>query len=164
MIECLSRQQRRDELNALGLKRMAPKDRKKVASSSSTSPVLNKSISIPQTECLDKAGKSHFFIRVGEVENLYKTTKPSKITTVTKTRGVYDRISIDLHGYTKDEALCKLDECLPQWIDMAMKSNYPFVVLVTIVCGKGSQVLSEVVETWIKMNKKVSNAPKSNFD
>ena len=151
---------KRDELNALKLKRTAPKARKKT-SSSTTSSVLNESNSFTQTECLDKAGKSHLFVRVGEVENLYKTTKPSKITTVTKTRGVDDRISIDLHGYTKDEALCKLDECLPQWIDMAMKSNYPFVVSVTIVCGKGSQVLSEVVETWIKKNKKVANAPKS---
>ena len=133
-----------------------------MASSSSTSSVLNKSISTPQTDNLEgKAGKSHFNVRVGEVENLYKTTKPSKITTVTKTRCVDDRISIDLHGCTKDEALRKLDECLPQWIDMAMKSNYPFVVSVTIVCGKGSQVLSEVVETWIKKNKKVANAPKS---
>jgi hypothetical protein len=43
---------------------------------------------------------------------------------------------------------------------MAMKSDYPFVVSVTIVCGKGSQVLSEAVGAWIKKNKKVANAPK----
>ena len=154
---------KRDELNALNLKRTAPKDRKKVASSSSsTSSASNESINIPQTDypgC--KAGKSHFYVRVGEVENLYKTSKPSKISTVAKTRSVDDGISIDLHGYTKDEALHKLDDCLPQWVDMAMTSNYPFVVSVTIVCGKGSQVLSECVETWIKKNKKAANAPKS---
>ena len=69
--------------------------------------------------------------------------------------------TLDLHGYTREEALHKLDEALKTWVDNAMRGQYPFVKQATIVCGCGSQVLSETVDEWIKTNKKVSNAPKS---
>ena len=59
------------------------------------------------------------------------------------------------------EALHRLDEGLPAWIDTAMRSDYPFVIPVDIICGGGSQILSEVVETWIRKNRQVANRPKS---
>ena len=42
-----------------------------------------------------------------------------------------------------------------------MRGEYPFVVLVKIVYGGGSQILAEAVAGWIKQNKQVANAPKS---
>ena len=144
----------REKLNAMNLERTAPKKRAKVAKSVPDSELIDN----PHTDGLGgMAGKSHFLIRVsGEVENLYKTTKPSK-----NVSGSKQHVELDLHGFTKDEALSKLDECLPQWVDAAYKGKYPWVMTVMIVCGKGSQILSEAVENWIKQNKKVANAPKS---
>lgn len=60
----------------------------------------------------------------------------------------------------KAEALDKVNECLPQWVDAAMKGEYPWVIPVTIVCGGGHQILSEVVDTWIRENENVPNAPR----
>ncbi|KAL3786721.1 hypothetical protein ACHAWO_013708 [Cyclotella atomus] len=40
----------------------------------------------------------------------------------------------------------------------------PFVIRVKIVCGKGSHVLCEEVERWIKREKNVSNAPKTKYE
>ena len=68
---------------------------------------------------------------------------------------------IDLHGLTKKQALSKLNESLPVWSEIAMKGAYPFVIQVKIVCGGGSQVLSEAVQDWIRQNKNGANAPKS---
>ena len=67
---------------------------------------------------------------------------------------------IDLHGCTKDQALSKLDEALVDWVDTAMKGEYPWVMPVEIGCGGGNQILSEVVEGWIRARKNVANAPK----
>jgi len=103
-----------------------------------------------------KAGKSHYAIQVGEVSNLYKTTKPNQISSSIDS----SKHTLDLHGYTHAEALAKLDESLQVWNDAAMRGSYPFVQPAVIVCGCGNQVLSEVVEKWIKVNDNVSNAPK----
>ena len=61
---------------------------------------------------------------------------------------------------SKNEAVSKLDEHLPHWIDVAMRGSYPFVFPVKIICGKGSQTLSEAVAEWIRKKNEVSNAPK----
>lgn len=105
-----------------------------------------------------KAGKSHYKVQVGEVQNLYKTTKPSDM--VPHYHSSNQSLTLDLHGYTRDEALVKLDESLKVWVDTAMHGSYPFVRPATIVCGCGNQVLSETVQEWIRANNKVSNAPK----
>ena len=68
---------------------------------------------------------------------------------------------IDLHGLTKEESLNKLNECLPSWIEIAIKRSYPWVISVKIVCGGGSQILAEAVENWIKQDDRVSNASKN---
>ena len=101
-----------------------------------------------------KAGKSHFNIQVGEVSNLYKTSKASHYT-------LGSLPTLDLHGYSSEEALKKLDYSLKVWVEMAMHESYPFILQAEIVCGCGSQTLSEVVDTWIRSNKDVCNAPKN---
>jgi len=106
-----------------------------------------------------KAGKTQFIIQVGEVSNLYKTTKPSSAGRGRR----QDDIMIDLHGLTAEEAVHRLDNSLPSWIETAMKGTYPFVIPVKIVCGGGSQILAEVVENWIKQNDHVANAPKNMY-
>ena len=148
---------KREKLNVMHLEGTAPKERKKASKST----LVPKPINNPPTGGLGgKAGKSHFLIRVGDVENLYKTSKPKN--TVHSSKKFPDEMNtIDIHGCTKDEALLKLDERLPKWVDTAMKGEYPWVIPVKIVCGGGSQILSEVVETWIRQNEEVSNAPKN---
>ena len=106
-----------------------------------------------------KAGKTQFIIQVGEVSNLYKTTKSSSAGRGRR----QDDIMIDLHGLTAEEAVYKLEKHLPTWIETAMKGTYPFVIPVKIVCGGGSQILAEVVENWIKQNDNVANAPKNMY-
>jgi DNA-nicking Smr family endonuclease len=90
---------------------------------------------------------------VGDVGSLYKTQKSSSHIPG-------NTPALDLHGHTKDEALATLDENLNGWVETAMQGSYPFVIQVKIICGCGSQTLSEVVEKWIKSKSNVSNAPK----
>ena len=81
---------------------------------------------------------------------MYKTTKPSK-----KSGNSHGRLPVlDLHGYTKNEALIKL-------VDTAMQGHHPWVIEVQIICGAENQILSEVVETWMRQNKTVCNASKN---
>jgi len=146
----------RQRLNAMNLERTMPKQR--------TSPSKAKPVEVVDSPLDDgqvggKAGKTQFIIQVGEVSNLYKTTKPSS-----SPRGRrQDDTLIDLHGLTAEEAVCRLDKQLPSWIETAMKGTYPFVIPVKIVCGGGSQILAEVVENWIRQNDHVANAPKNMY-
>lgn len=143
-------QEIRRRLNNLLIERSQPKNK----SARRHSKVSSQSwLDMPCYECQrGKAGKSHFHVNVGEVGNLYKTKKVSPYAGHVA--------SLDLHGYTRDEALEKLDSSLKTWVDIAMRGSYPFVIPVTIICGGGGQVLSEVVEEWIKSKSNVSNAPK----
>ena len=88
---------------------------------------------------------------MGEVPNLYKTTKPAAMRrrSSNQTR-CDDNIMIDLHGLTKEDVL-----------NIAMKGSYPWVIPVKIVRGGGSQMLVKTVENWIKQNENVLNAPKN---
>ena len=141
----------RQQLNDRSIQRSKPKRR---STTSRQAPVVVQHINNFGSEGLGgKAGKVLFNVNVGQVENLYKTRK---------TVASYNRsaLYIDLHGHTKEQAETKLDECLPEWIDIAMRGEYPFVIPVTIVCGGGAQVLSETVERWIKENDGIANAPK----
>lgn len=122
----------------------------------------NKEPNFPSTlECSQslggKAGKSCFFIQVGEVKNLYKTTKPSALASHSSMHALLP--TLDLHGSTRAEALAKLDESLEVWVESAMRGGYPFVRPGAIVCGCGDQILSETVQDWIRSNDRVSNAP-----
>ena len=145
----------RQRLNNLHLERSEAK----VRSTRKKVPIQTMANLLPSEGLEDKAVTSQFMVHIGEVSNLYKSTKPSK----KKHHGRQQQggsLSIDLHGMSRDTALQMLDEQLPKWIDIAMHGEYPFVVRVSIVVGKGSQTLSEAVEGWIKENERVANVPK----
>ena len=65
-----------------------------------------------------KAGRTFFPVLVGPEEFLYKSSKSSQ-------QGQASTQKIDLHGYSKVEALQQLDAALPNWMDAAMKSEHP---------------------------------------
>jgi hypothetical protein len=148
----------RQELNDLSIQRCKPKSRRLTTTTTSRPDLVVEPKDTPGTDGLgSKAGKVCFHVNVGQVENLYKTSK--SVTLLSSSSRSTKLPSLDLHGYTKQEALSKLEECLPEWKDTAMKGEYPFVLPVTIVCGGGAQILSETVERWIKEKDGVANAP-----
>ncbi|KAL9187952.1 hypothetical protein ACHAXT_006330 [Thalassiosira profunda] len=140
----------RNRLNDLTIHKSAPKARK--PSSRLQSQPQDAAVSLPMVDAASgKAGKVAYPILVGEVSCLYKTNKLSvKRATV-----------LDLHGLSKDEALAKLNERLPIWVDTAMRGEHPWVIPVDIVCGGGSQILSDVVRGWIRSTRQVANRPKN---
>ena len=91
---------------------------------------------LPSSGIGGKAGKPVFNIHVGEVSNLYKTTKPSQKGTSVCTP--VSSTTLNLHGFTQEEALQKLNELLITWVDAAMRGSYPFVIPAKIVCGCGN--------------------------
>ena len=147
----------RQRLNALNLERTKPKQKRIQSKTTDAVEVVDNPLGDDQLG--GKAGKTQFIIQVGEVSNLYKTTKPSSADRSRR----QDDVMIDLHGLTAEEAVYRLDKSLPSWIETAMKGTYPFVIPVKIVCGGGSQILAEVVENWIKQNDHVANAPKNMY-
>mmetsp|Transcript_35399 Transcript_35399/g.74725 ORF Transcript_35399/g.74725 Transcript_35399/m.74725 type:complete len:533 (+) Transcript_35399:86-1684(+) len=148
----------RQRLNNLVIERSQPKGKSKCSHTSKSKPALPSISKNPFKEGLGgKAGKSHFLVQIGEVQNLYKTTKASCASHYYTHKATP---TLDLHGCTKEEALVKLDDSLKLWVDAAMQGSYPFVQPAVIVCGCGNQILSEVVESWIREKKNVANAPK----
>jgi len=140
----------RNRLNDLTIKKSAPKVRRPKSARKKIEPAPA-SLSLPADDSLGgKAGKIAYSILVGEGSNLYNTSK-------SLSRGT---IIIDLHGYSRDEALIKLDESLPVWVNSAMRGEYPWIIPVDIICGGGNQFLSEVVHNWIRANHQVANRPK----
>ena len=147
----------RQRLNNLLLVRSKPKSKsvKKRCKSTSLDPLPLELMSSSSSEGLGgKAGKTHYNVLVGDVSNLYKTRKGS--SSIQR-----QQRQLDLHGMRQEQALDALDKNLPAWYNTAMSGSYPFVVPVEIVCGGGAQILSEVVELWIKRNDQVANAPQA---
>jgi len=141
----------RQQLNCSMLKRQSSKIKKLRPRSKSPDSVAF--VPNPASDGLGgKAGKTSYQINVGVNDNLYSTSKNQGRRRSSAT--------IDLHGFTKSEATDKLDEVLPSLVDEAARGSYPFVISANIVCGGGSQELSETVATWIKKTKRVANAPK----
>jgi DNA-nicking Smr family endonuclease len=138
----------RKRLNNLTLERTLPKEKvSAMKQTPPTQPVMNPNM----VGIAGKAGKTSYSILVGEIDNLYKSSKKSQAQNPSQ--------MIDLHGCNQIEALDKLNQSLPQWEKYAMEGSYPFVAPVVIVCGGGNQILSDTVSQWIKENN-VSNAPK----
>ena len=138
----------RQRLNSIYLERQPKKKKKK---HSSMACKTNVSLNLPS--CVGgKAGKPYYDVHVGEVSNLYRT---SKVKTQSCTAPVS---TIDLHGCTTKEALHMLNENLEVWHNEAMSGDYPFVQQRRIVTGCGSQILAVTVEQWIRSNCNVSNA------
>ena len=150
----------RQKLNNLALDRQEPKNRR--ASTKPEQAVEGSFISNPNTSDLGgEAGKTAYQINVGRVENLYISSKrnSSLRSSTSSTRSSI----IDLHGCNRNEAIERLDSSFSDWMDTAMQGEYPWVIPAVIVCGGGNQILSETVETWIKGNKNVANAPRGHF-
>merc|ERR1712194_606031 len=138
-------------LNALGLKRQPPKKKK---TPKRKQLVIGADLQVlPNFAVGGKAGRPYFLVRVGEENNLYHTTKLR--------HGSCDIPVLDLHRFTREEALFKLEESRKVWVDMAIQGSYPFVIPAMIVCGCGNQILSEIVQKWIKSTKNICNAPKN---
>ena len=126
-----------------------PSSRKSLNASSSA--VFNPSM----TGSGGKAGRTSFSVNVGRVENLYKSSKRVRLNHASRASCV---AKIDLHGCTQEEAVKRLNEWEGNTMDAAMKGEYPFVVPAVIVCGGGTQILSELVENWIREKTNVANA------
>jgi DNA-nicking Smr family endonuclease len=147
----------RKELNDLTIKRTKPKVRSK-SEAPQRIPFTPLEHNVDSVGLGTKAGKWSYKVLVGSVDNLYKTSKKSSKTVHRK-----PKFTLDLHGHTAEQALGALNINLQNWNDTAMKSNHPYVIQVEIICGKGGQVLSEVVEKWVKSQNNVANAPKSKY-
>jgi len=144
----------RSRLNALDLECQPPKQNGQNKRKTKSKKYVDLQ-TLPNSGIGGKAGRPYFIVQVGEVENLHQTKKPYRSqhsATITM---------IDLHGHSKNKALDILNESLPEWVDTAMKGEYPWVMPVKIVCGCGNQTLSEVVRKWIKSTRNISNAPKN---
>ena len=100
-----------------------------------------------------KIGKSRYRVLVGEPDNLYKTSKM-------RVAAPSGDMTLDLHGRSRPEALGLLRRRLAIWSERAMMSEYPFVVAADIVCGRGTQGLSELVAEFIRDNPQIANRPK----
>ena len=142
----------RQQLNVMSLLKEQPKTKTQGVKSKQ---VFRDFAFNPSSEGLgSKAGRSRFLVNVGEVGNLYKSSKSFNYGSTPSSS------TIDLHGCTQEEALSRLNSGLEDWNEQAMLGSYPFIHSVTIICGAGGQVLSELVEKWIKDKPNVSNAPK----
>ena len=150
----------RMKLNILNIERQPPKSKSKVGRKCAKEDPIDHD-ALPRSGVGCKAGRSNFVVQVGEVQNLYKTTKSSVLASQQSQPSVP---TLDLHGCTREEAIARLNESLEEWVDIAMKGYDPFVITAVIVCGCGTQILSETVQGWIKSTRQVRNAPKNHFN
>ena len=149
------------KLNTLDIKRQPPKSKNKSGMKCTPKEEPIGHDALPRSGVGGRAGRHHFVVQVGEVQNLYKTTKSSTLASHQSQSSVP---TLDLHGCTREEAIARLNESLEEWVVTAMKGYDPFVITAIIVCGCGSQVLSETVQEWIKSTSQVRNAPKNHFN
>ena len=139
------KQIRQERLNNLVIERMQSKNKPKSDSCTLTRGHFAVAVKSPSVDGLrGKAGKSRYAILVGEVQNLYKTTKPSAM----KSHGGPSFI-LDLHGHPRAEALTnKLDGSLGIWVDAAMQVSYVSLqsTYLVCICGCRNQILSKTVQ------------------
>jgi hypothetical protein len=151
----------RMKLNTLNIERQPPKSKNKGGRKCVKEDPIDQD-ALPRSGVGGKAGRSNFIVQVGEVQNLYKTTKSSALASSHLSQSSIP--ALDLHGCTREEAIARLNESLEEWVDIAMKGYDPFVITAVIVCGCGTQILSETVQGWIKSTRQVRNAPKNHFN
>ena len=137
--------QQRQRLNDLTIQKNKPKEK---SAKTKTKTNVPQSVDHCFTEVKGKAGKTFFPVLVGHEECLYKTSKSLKHTKIALH-------TIDLHGCSREQALTKLNEALPGWINDAMQ-DFPWTLPVNIIVGGGNQLLAEVVEHWIREEKQVA--------
>ena len=138
----------RNRHNALLLKRETPKKTNSPAKRQGATACDMPSVA-PQSS---RVGKSRYRVLVGEPDNLYKTSK-------IRLAAPSAEMTLDLHGRSRSEALDLLRCRLASWTERAMRSEYPFVVAADIVCGRGTQELSELVADFIRENPQIANRP-----
>mmetsp|Transcript_14419 Transcript_14419/g.34767 ORF Transcript_14419/g.34767 Transcript_14419/m.34767 type:complete len:532 (-) Transcript_14419:295-1890(-) len=145
----------RQKHHALSLKNDSPKERSnkimKEKEASSHDRACKNIIVREESFFGGKAGKKVYPILVGEATNLFKTPQ-------LRLRNA--AITLDLHGCSGFKAVDILRKGLLEWVDDAMKGEYPFVIAVDVICGGGNQVLSEIVAQFIRDSPQVANRPK----
>ena len=148
---------RRDKIASYYLQKAPPKVKRSIKTpTKSDTHLMTISSNVPLIG--GKAGKSVYPVLVGEVANLYKSSKKKFRSLSTSQNRI---ITLDLHACSRYKALGVLRKHLPKWIDAAMKGDHPFVIPVDIVCGGGNQVLSELVAQFIRDNPQIANRPRS---
>ena len=145
----------RTRLHALDIERQLPKQKRRNKQRKKVQDCVDTIQYLSNSWVGGKAGRSSFCIQVGEVQHLYRTNKQLHKSPCRTATAV-----LDLHGCTREEAFRKLEESLPGWVDAAMRA-YPFVMPAKIVCGGGNQILSGIVEQWIRERPQVANAMKT---
>lgn len=133
----------RQRLNALSIHKSKPKLR--VSTPNETELQCDDALTIAFTDESRKAGKPVYHVLVGHPDCLYISNKKKA------TPQCAAHFSIDLHGCSENRALDLLDSAVNMWIDSAMTGDFPWVVRVDIICGRGT--LSETVQQWIKEQK-----------
>ena len=151
---------RRDKIASYYLQKAPPKVKKSIKAPKKSDTHLLMTISSNVPLISGKAGKSVYPVLVGEVANLYKSSK-KKFRSLSSSQT--QTITLDLHACSRYKALGVLRKHLPKWIDTAMKGDHPFVIPVDIVCGGGNQILSELVAQFIRDNPQIANRPRGKF-
>lgn len=111
--------ERRKFLNDLATKKCNPKPRLSKAKTNIAVPPSNRKMSPEGIG--GKPGKICFPVTVGDPNFLYRSSR------INKSKASPRCLTFDLHGYTKKEAITKLNIELPVWIDAAMQ-NHPFTL------------------------------------
>ena len=144
----------RDKLKSQSLQRTLPKQRKQATKKKNIDKENISNISFQPVKFGPKPGKAVYPILVGEASNLFKVPQLRRLKS--KQRA----IQLDLHGCTKAKALKMLEQGLKEWVELAQKGEYPFIISVDIICGGGSEVLSELVAQFVRENAQVANRPR----
>jgi hypothetical protein len=140
-------QERRQKLNSLVLDKCPAKQK---AGSSKVKPTNEETMNHNcDKDVGGKAGKTVFPVIIGLEEYLYKSSKRHNHSAPIQ--------RIDLHGRDREEALRKLNDSLPNWMNAAMKTDHPFSIRVDIISGGGNQIIADTVEHWIRQNRNVAN-------
>eukprot|EP00569_Conticribra_weissflogii_P008471 CAMPEP_0171366430 /NCGR_PEP_ID=MMETSP0879-20121228/5382_1 /TAXON_ID=67004 /ORGANISM="Thalassiosira weissflogii, Strain CCMP1336" /LENGTH=191 /DNA_ID=CAMNT_0011874241 /DNA_START=843 /DNA_END=1418 /DNA_ORIENTATION=- len=151
----ISNEIRRD-LTVLDIQNCQPK--KKFSDVEKENGVKSAADIAPNHRFCPKAGKTQFQVIVGGITHLYSSPK-QWLHRKLRLREKKNRF-VDLHGFSVNDAMLKLDELLPKWENNAMIGDYPWTTSVTIICGLGSQTLSEAVKGWISKKEEVAMMPK----
>eukprot|EP00578_Thalassiosira_sp_NH16_P006686 CAMPEP_0181111228 /NCGR_PEP_ID=MMETSP1071-20121207/19159_1 /TAXON_ID=35127 /ORGANISM="Thalassiosira sp., Strain NH16" /LENGTH=436 /DNA_ID=CAMNT_0023195099 /DNA_START=1396 /DNA_END=2707 /DNA_ORIENTATION=+ len=109
----------RTRLGSLVLKNMRPKDKDKSALRKRDSSGIK--LDLPPEGVGGKAGKVLFPLLVGEVENLYVSTKKGNKQNLRT-------LSVDLHGCSGEDAIKMLDRKLASWVNTAHMGVHPFLI------------------------------------
>ena len=144
----------RDKLTAQSLQKTLPKQRKQATKAGKQDKENMCNLSFQPVASAPKAGKAVYPILVGEASNLFKVPQLRRLKNKQRT------LKLDLHGCSKAKASKLLQQSLKKWVELAQKGEYPFIISVDIICGGGSQVLTELVAQFIRENAQVANRPR----